>query len=162
MDGGPGYVSLVWSALGVGVLLFVPVGGTLADRAGRKQTLMLGKGIWFAVTIGLVLAWTPVLPVALMAFGGVASAFTGPAQTALRYESAPEGGEGSLIGLYGTAASIGGTVGPLLGGVVAGALGVRGTVLAIGGLWAIDALVILVGVRDRVIADRTADQPTDG
>jgi MFS family permease len=162
VGGGPAYVSLAWSALGVGVLLFVPVGGTLADRAGRKRTLMLGKAIWFAVTVGLVLAWMPILPVALMAFGGIASAFTRPAQTALRYDSAPESAEGSLLGLYKTAASIGGTIGPLLGGAVAGIVGVRGAVLAIGALWAVDALVIGLGVCDRTIEDRTAGQPADG
>lgn len=161
VDGSPGYVSLAWSALGVGIFLFVPVGGTLADRAGRKRSLVLGKGIWFLVTVGLVLAWTPVLPVALMAFGGVASAFMGPARTALRYESAPEGEEGSMIGLYGTAASIGGTVGPVLGGVVADAIGTRGAVLMIGVLWTLDALVVLVGVRDRTTNGRGTGHPTE-
>ena len=159
VGGGPAVASLAWSALGVGVLVFVPVGGTLADRAGRKSTLIAGKSIWFAVTIGLVLAWTPLLPVVLMAGGGIASAFTGPAQTALRYESAPEGGEGSLIGLYGTAASIGGTIGPLCGGFVAGAIGARGAVLAIGVLWAVDALVIGLGVRDRTTTNWVTGRP---
>jgi MFS family permease len=162
VGGDPAAVSLAWSTLGVGILIFVPVGGTLADRAGRKRTSILGKGIWFAVTIGLVLAQTALLPVVLMALGGVASAFTGPAQAALRYESAPEGGEGSLIGLYGTAGSVGGTIGPLLGGAVAGMVGIRGAVLAIGVLWALDAVVIALGVRDRPKEERTTGQPADG
>jgi MFS family permease len=162
VGGGPAAVSLAWSALGVGVLTFVPIGGTLADRAGRKRTLILGKGIWFAVTIGLVLARISLLSVALMALGGVASAFIGPAQTALRYESAPEGGEGSLIGAYKTAGSIGGTAGPLLGGAVAGAVGIQGAVLAIGALWAFDAIVIALGVRNHTGEERTTGQPADG
>jgi MFS family permease len=162
VGGGPAAVSLAWSALGVGVLIFVPVGGTLAGRAGRKRTLILGKGIWFAVTIGLVLASMPILPVALMALGGVASAFVGPAQTALRYESASEGSEGSLIGAYKTAGAVGGTIGPLLGGAVAGVVGIRGAVFAIGALWALDAVVIAIGVRDRSQEERTTGQPVDG
>ena len=161
VGGGPAAVSLAWSGLGVGILVFVPVGGTLADGAGRKRTLILGKGIWSAVTIGLVLAWVPILPVALMALGGVASAFVGPAQTALRYESAPEGGEGSLIGAYKTTGSVGGTIGPLLGGAVAGGVGIRGAVLAIGVLWALDASVIALGVRDRSREERTTRQAAE-
>jgi MFS family permease len=82
----------------------------------------------------------------LLAAGGVASAVSGPALSALHYETAPDGREGTLAGVVATASSLGGVAGPLLGGVVTDALGVRAAVVAIAAVWAIDSAVVAVGV----------------
>lgn len=146
VDAGPTYVSLAWSSFGVGLVLFVPVGGTLADRAGRWRSLVLGKALWAAVVVGLVVGDHRLLPPLLLALGGVASAFAGPALVALRYESAPVGREASLLGVYGTVGAAGAAVGPLLAGVVASEFGLHTAILAVGLLWAVDAAAIAVGV----------------
>lgn len=149
VDAGPTYVSLAWSSFGVGLVLFVPVGGTLADRAGRRRSLVLGKALWAAVVVGLVVGDHRLLPPLLLALGGVASAFAGPALGALRYESAPEGREASLLGVYGTVGAAGAATGPLLAGLVADEFGLRIAVLGVGLLWTADAVGIAVGVDER-------------
>lgn len=146
VDAGPGYVGLVWTCLGLGLVLFVPVGGTLADERGRVRTLVAGKVLWAGVMVGLVTGTVAVLPPLLMFLGGVASAFSAPALGALRYEIAPEGGESTLLGFFGTLAAAGGVVGPLAGGWVAGVVGVRATAVLVGLLWLLDAVGLRVGV----------------
>jgi MFS family permease len=146
VEAGPGYVGGVWSAFGLSMALFVPVGGTLADRFRRKPPVVAGKVLWVGAVFGLAAFDVRVLPPLLLAVGGLASAVSGPALSALHYEAAPDGREGTLAGVVATASSLGGVAGPLLGGVVADALGVRAAVVAIAVAWALDAVVVAVGV----------------
>lgn len=146
VDAGPGYVGMVWSCLGLGLVLFVPVGGTLADDRGRVRTLVVGKLLWAVVMVGLAVGTVALLPPVLVFLGGVASAFSAPALGALRYEVAPEGGESTFLGFFGAVAAAGGVVGPLAGGWVAGAVGLRATVVLVGLLWLCDAAALRVGV----------------
>jgi MFS family permease len=146
VGGGPGYVGLVWTCLGIGLVLFVPVGGTLADERGRVRTLVAGKLLWAVVMVGLAVGTAAVLPPVLLFLGGVASAFSGPSLGALRYELAPEGEESTLLGFFGGVAAAGGVVGPLAGGWVAGLVGIRTTAVLVGLLWLLDAVGLRVGV----------------
>jgi MFS family permease len=143
---GPTEVSLAWSAFGASMALFVPVGGTLADRTGRRRAVVAGKTLWAVVAVGLVAARVPGLPPLVLAVGGVASALAGPALGALYYEVAPEGDEAAVAGLVGTAGATGSTVGPLLAGVVSGHFGVEATVLGVGVVWALDAVLLRLGL----------------
>ncbi|WP_101295534.1 MFS transporter [Halegenticoccus soli] len=151
---GPSYVSFAWGCLGIGLALFVPVGGSLADRGGRKRGLVVGKALWAAVAVGLVVGGHPLAPPALLALGGVASALSGPALGALRYETAPSGSEGAFVGLYGSLGAAGATAGPLLGAVAADAFAPAVAVVGVGLLWGIDALVVAAFVSEA--------QPSDG
>lgn len=143
---GPGYIGFVWSCLGLGLVLFIPIGGTLADERGRVPTLVAGKTLWAAATVGLAIGAVALLPPVLMFLGGVASAFMAPALGALRYEVAPEGRESTLLGFFGAVGAAGGVVGPLAGGWVAGVVGLRTTVVLVGLLWLCDAVALRVGV----------------
>lgn len=151
VDAGPTYVSLAWSSFGLGMALFIPVGGTLADRAGRVRSVVAGKLLWTVVVVGLVVGDWRVLPPALLAVGGVASALVAPALGALRYETAPADREGSLLGVYGALGSAGATAGPLVGGAVADLFGVGTAALGVGVLWALDAGLVLAGVEEPAV-----------
>lgn len=131
---------VAWSAFGFALFLFMPVGGTAADRAGRKRTLILGKLGWVVVMFGLAWATTPVVAVVLLFLGGTASAFMSPALSSLVYELAPEGKEGTLNGLNGSLSSTGSALGPILGGVIVEWFGVTAVFVAIGALWVVTTL----------------------
>lgn len=135
VGGGPSYAALVWSGFGMAMLLFVPVGGTLADQTGRTRTIALGKLVWGVVLFGLVVAGHPAVPVALLFVAGIASALAGPAKGALTYELASDGDEATLVGINGAAHSAGRALGPLVGGFVAAWFGVTTAVAGIGVLW---------------------------
>ena len=83
-----------------------------------------------------------------MVLAGIASAFAGPALGALQYEVAPEGYEGTVMGVYSTLASAGMALGPILGGAVANRFGVTTVFLLMGLLWLLDTGTITLGVRE--------------
>lgn len=145
---GPAYIGSLWSLFGISMFILTPIGGSFADKAGRKRSLIIGDLLWAVVVLGLVLAVSKYLPPVLMLIAGVATAFAGPALGAIQYEVAPEGYEGTLLGFYSTASSAGMAVGPVLGGAVANRWGVTVVFLLMGGLWVLDTGTITFGVRE--------------
>lgn len=109
---------------GVEVLL-KPVFGTLADRIGAKPVL-LGGLLAFALASALyAVAATPGwLWAARLGQGAAAAAFS-PAASTLVARLHPATRHGRAFGGYGSAKSIGYTLGPLLGGVLVWAGGLR-------------------------------------
>lgn len=146
---GPGYVGLTWSVFGAALVCCTPVGGALADSTGRVRVVVAGQLGWMAAYAGLALAATPLVPPVALALGGVASAVAGPAKSALNYETAPDGDRATAVGLYGSLWAAGSTVGPLLGGAVAGRVGAAGALLALAALAAAQAAFVALAVRER-------------
>lgn len=126
-----------------------PVFGTIADRIGARPVL-LGGLVAFAVASALyALADSPGwLWAARLGQGAAASAFS-PAASALVARLNPAAKHGRAFGSYGFYKSIGYTLGPLLGGVLvwAGGLRLLFTVLAVLGaavaVWALVAVPVV-------------------
>ncbi|MER8010111.1 MFS transporter [Streptomyces sp. NPDC094149] len=150
-------------------VLLKPVFGTVADRIGARPVL-LGGLLGFAVASAVyVLADSPGwLWAARLGQGVAASAFS-PAASALVSRLNPAAKQGRAFGSYGFYKSIGYTLGPLLGGVLvwAGGLRLLFTVLAVLGaavaVWALVAVPVvppLPRARQTVLdlARRLADQ----
>lgn len=102
-----------------------PVFGTIADRVGARPVLLGGLGA-FAIASGIYAvadssAW---LWAARLGQGAGASAFS-PAASSLVARLNPAGGQGRAFGSYGFYKSIGYTLGPLLGGLIVWAGGLR-------------------------------------
>lgn len=106
-------------------VLLKPVFGTLADRVGARPVL-LGGLIAFAVASALYVAVgsTGWLWAARLGQGAAASAFS-PAASALVARLSPAARHGRAFGSYGFYKSVGYTLGPLLGGVLVWAGGLR-------------------------------------
>jgi MFS family permease len=110
-----------------------PVFGTLADRVGAKPVLVGGLVAFAAASALYVMADSPGrLWAARLGQGAAASAFS-PAAAALVARLNPTAKRGRAFGSYGFHKSIGYTLGPLLGGVLvwAGGLRLLFTVLAV-------------------------------
>ncbi|MFC8519181.1 MFS transporter [Streptomyces sp. NPDC057257] len=130
-------------------VLLKPLFGTLADRVGARPVL-LGGLVAFAVASALyVLADSPGwLWAARLGQGAAASAFS-PSASALVSRLNPAAKQGRAFGSYGFYKSIGYTLGPLLGGVLvwAGGLRLLFAVLAVLGagvaLWALAAVPVV-------------------
>lgn len=150
---GPVYVGTTYSALAFAMLIFMPIGGRFADHLGRVRLLAVTKFGWFVVMIGLALATSPLLPPALMFFGGVLSAFAAPASLALRYEIAPDDREATFSGMTGTASSIGKASGPMFAGAVTGAFGVRTATVAAGLSWLVSIPLLAFFIPKTMEAD---------
>lgn len=145
-----------------------PVFGTLADRIGAKPVL-LGGLIAFAVASALYVAAdsTAWLWAARLGQGAAASAFS-PSASALVARLNPAAKHGRAFGSYGFHKSLGYTLGPLLGGLIVWAGGLRllfavlaalGAVVAMWAWLAVPAAAPLPKQRQTVVdlARRLAD-----
>ncbi|MGV9276696.1 MFS transporter [Streptomyces griseosporeus] len=106
-------------------VLLKPVFGTLADRVGARPVL-LGGLVAFAAASALYVAAdrTGWLWAARLGQGAAASAFS-PAASALVSRLNPAARQGRAFGGYGFCKSVGYTLGPLLGGLLVWAGGLR-------------------------------------
>ncbi|MFF4359018.1 MFS transporter [Streptomyces sp. NPDC001604] len=126
-----------------------PVFGTVADRVGARPVLLGGLVAFAAASAVYVLADSPGwLWAARLGQGAAASAFS-PAASALVARLNPAAKHGRVFGSYGFYKSIGYTLGPLLGGVLvwAGGLRLLFAVLAVLGaavaVWALVAVPVV-------------------
>ncbi|MEU8319466.1 MFS transporter [Nonomuraea sp. NPDC048881] len=149
-------------------VLLKPLFGSLADRIGARPVLVGGL-VAFAVASGLyVVADSPGwLWAARLGQGAAASAFS-PSASALVARLNPDAKLGRAFGGYGFWKSIGYTLGPLLGGVLVWAGGLRllfavltvlGAAVAVWAALAVPAVPPLPKVRQTVLdlARRLAD-----
>ncbi|MGW7406200.1 MFS transporter [Streptomyces sp. NPDC054833] len=106
-------------------VLLKPLFGTLADRIGARPVLLGGLVAFAAASALYVMADSPGwLWAARLGQGAAASAFS-PSASALVARLNPAAKHGRAFGSYGFYKSIGYTLGPLLGGVLVWAGGLR-------------------------------------
>ncbi|MER5178533.1 MFS transporter [Streptomyces sp. NPDC002896] len=106
-------------------VLLKPLFGTLADRIGARPVLLGGLVAFAAASAAYVVADSPGwLWAARLGQGAAASAFS-PSASALVARLNPAVRHGRAFGSYGFHKSIGYTLGPLLGGVLVWAGGLR-------------------------------------
>ena len=119
-----------------------PVAGHLSDRMGRKHILvgsMLSSGVVLAL---MAFAGGSPLFVALVAVLGFFLYATRPVIQAWLLETAPKNMGGSSIGVLFGAQAMGGSLGPLLGGMVADRYGLLATFYLLAGMIVIANLFV--------------------
>ncbi|HUY98885.1 MAG TPA: MFS transporter [Thermomicrobiaceae bacterium] len=127
------------------MLLQLPM-GSLSDRLGRAAPLAAGLVVEGLATASFARAGSPASFIALRTLQGVGVAMLFPAVRALVADVTPEDRRGQAYAGFGAAFSSGMLFGPLVGGSVAGALGVGPLFVAAGvvevliGIWALTAL----------------------
>jgi DHA1 family solute carrier family 18 vesicular amine transporter 1/2 len=113
---------------GAVVVSAVPV-GHLADRIGTRSVTVAGSLLMAAATAAFAVSDTFALLFAARIAQGLASAIAWSAGLAWLAAAAPAHRRGSAIAIANASATVGMIAGPLLGGAVAGSLGVRETFL---------------------------------
>ena len=147
LDAGDVAVGVVIGAYAVTGLLLRPVAGRLADRRGRKPTVIVGtllvcaSGLLYLPSLGLA----GLIVARLFLGAGEGAVYT--AGSAWIIDMAPPARRGRVLGLYGLAVWGGLSVGPLAGELLLNAGGYRA-------VWLFAAALPLVGT---LIASRVAD-----
>lgn len=104
--------------------------GRLSDRIGHGR-MLVGCTAVSGVLSGLLAAATNIGQLFILRVGfGLSSGGTGPAMNALIARSVPNSSYGRAYGLTASASSLGWALGPMLGGAVASAYGVRAPFVA--------------------------------
>lgn len=107
------------SAYGVGALISAPVGGHLADRLGRRNTIALSMFLSAAAMLGLSQARELALVVVLSALAGFTSELYRPAAAALLADLTPAGQRVPAFAMNRLAVNLGFATGPAVGGFLA-------------------------------------------
>lgn len=129
--------------------LMAPVWGTLADRHG-KRVMLLRSGFGIALTYVLMAVsanqWQFLF---FRAANGVLSGFI-PSSLMLVATNTPGPDLGFALGTIQTASSVGGIMGPMVGGAAAKLLGLRPALFFGAGLLCVAAVTAFLGTREEI------------
>lgn len=144
--------SLQMSTLGIGLVFSVALAaeflvlypaGSLSDRRGRRYVLLPSLAALAVTTVAVGWAESPLGLAAVVALLGIASGFAGVPPAAMLADVIPEHQSGTGVGIFRFSGDLGFTLGPLVAGFTAGALGFQAA-FAIAALPTIAALVFVV------------------
>jgi MFS family permease len=116
-------VGIVIGAFAVSSLLMRPFAGRLADRRGRRLTLIAGAVITVVASLGHLVAFDVPVLIVMRLLLGVGEALFFVAAIAAATDLAPEDRRGEAISLISLSLYLGIAIGPVVGEAVHGALG---------------------------------------
>lgn len=138
----------IFSATFLTSIFFQPVWGRVADKYGRKPMLLragLGMGIITALMGAVGSVWHLLI---LRLLNGVFAGFI-PMSISLLASVTPDEHSGKALGTLQTGAIAGRLIGPLFGGLMAGAFGYRAVFFVTGGLLVMASVVVMVFVHEK-------------
>ncbi|MFM2063416.1 MAG: hypothetical protein RLZZ507_3086 [Cyanobacteriota bacterium] len=109
-------IGIVMGSFAIGMLVFRPQVGMLADRRGRKIVLLIGMAVAAIAPLGYLVVKSLLPLMVIRAFHGISIAAFGTAYIALVGDLAPEHRRGEVIGYMSLVNPVGVAVGPALGG----------------------------------------------
>jgi DHA1 family multidrug resistance protein-like MFS transporter len=160
-----GEISL-WAGLSLGVTpavtaFMAPVWGGLADRYGRK--IMVERSLISFVVVMAAMAFVsrPWHVLALRAVQGLFAGY-GALTLTMAADSAPKEHTAYAIGFVQTAQRLGPALGPVIGGLVAQAVGLRRVFLVTSGFYALAAILVAVAYDERTVLKRPGEGDRGG
>ncbi|CAD0141210.1 MFS transporter [Streptococcus thermophilus] len=127
--------------------LVSPVWGHLADRYGRKPMMIRASMVMTFTMGGLAFVPNVFWMLFLRILNGLFAGYV-PNATALIASQAPQQRSGYALGILSTGLTAGVLIGPLLGGAISEAFGMRGTFLLVGLILFICCLLTIFGLRE--------------
>jgi MFS transporter, DHA1 family, multidrug resistance protein len=148
-----GMIQAGFGITGIGTLLFI---GRLSDRFGRKSFLSGGLIILAISSLGLMYSRSPIHLILWRIVQGLGASSHMPIAQAYLGDITPKGAEGKWMGYFNAFIFAGMGAGPLLGGVISDAYGIRTTFLFMMILNGVAAIATILFLREmpRRIADR--------
>ena len=148
-------VGWVLAAHGLGTLLSDVPAGLLVRRLGHKRVMLLGVALNVVGAVALFWADTLIAVVCWRVVSGVGYALWGISRHAYIADMIQVGQRGRTIAIFGGLARIGTFVGPLVGGVVGAAWGLRVPFLVYAGLGLVCLLAVWAWIEDEGPAGAT-------
>ncbi|HHX64410.1 MAG TPA: multidrug efflux MFS transporter [Chloroflexi bacterium] len=144
------WVAIFDSGASTAMMLSSPIWGALADRFGRKP--MLIRATLAAAIVAFAMGMTKA-PAQLMAIRILQGIFCGTVAAAVTIVATgtPEENLGMSLGMMQTVQFVGHAVGPLIGGVLADALGYRQVFPIAAGLMTVSLVSVAVLVRETIV-----------
>ncbi|MCC5673900.1 MFS transporter [Kocuria rhizophila] len=152
--------SAVISAFALCRLVFAPASGAVVNRIGERPTYLIGLIVVALSSAATAFAQTYWQLLVFRGLGGIGSTMFTVSAMGLIVRLAPRTMRGRVSGYYATAFLLGGILGPVLGGFLAG-LGMHAPFLIYAGALVVAVLVVWLRLKDETLgAKRTgAAQP---
>ena len=144
-DVGVAAASVIVSAFAFFRLVFAPAGGALVGRLGERPVYLTGLLVVAASSFATAFAQSYVQLLVFRGLGGIGSTMFTISAMALLVRLAPPTARGRVSSAYGSAFLIGGMIGPVLGGLLAG-WGLRAPFIAYAVLLLAAATVVAIGL----------------
>lgn len=145
-DVGVAAASVIVSAFAFFRLVFAPAGGELVGRLGERPVYLIGLVIVAVSSFATAYAQSYVQLLVFRGLGGIGSTMFTISTLTMLVRLAPPSARGRVSSTYASAFLIGGMIGPVLGGVLAG-WGMRLPFIVYGVALVIAAAVVAVGLR---------------
>nr|WP_242038954.1 MFS transporter [Anabaena lutea] len=149
-------IGIVMGSFAIGMLLFRPLVGALADSRGRKIVLLIGMSVAAIAPLGYLVVKSILPLMAIRAFHGISIAAFATGYIALVGDLAPEHRRGEIIGYMSLVNPIGVALGPALGGYLQAAYGYTPLFLSSAILGSLGILCILPIANPSIV-----EQPTN-
>ncbi|WP_225741273.1 MFS transporter [Halorussus halophilus] len=141
--GSPLAVSLVLTAYFLGMMVFAPVWGALADVTGRRRAVLILSGALATIAVlPLTIAEGVVAPIALRGVYAVFAAGFAPVMLAIVSVRGGETGRGKSVGFFNSARAVGFAGGQLTVGALLGLLAPESLFLVIAGVSLVATLAV--------------------
>jgi MFS family permease len=127
-------VGIVMGAFAIGLLLFRPWLGRMADRRSRKAVLLLGTIVAAIAPLGYLFVHSIPLLMGIRAFHGISIAAFTTAYSTLVVDLSPIAQRGELVGYMSLVQPVGVALGPAIGGLLQAQLGYQPLFLLASGL----------------------------
>ena len=150
-----GLVSFAVAALALGTLLSDVPSGMILDRLGRRPMMLLGTAMVATSCLGLAVAQTYPELIVWRLVAGLGTAFWGISRLAFVTDAVPLAIRGRALSTFGGVQRIGTFVGPVAGGLLGAAFGLRVPFLLAGGLALGATAVAYFFVPETAPAERT-------
>lgn len=151
------WVGAITSAQALGMLVTDIPCGLLLRRLGQKRAILLGMALTILLRIAMSWAGSVYEAFAYQFISGFGIALYGVARHAYITEHAPIENRGKSMALFGGLNRVGGFIGPLIGGYVADALGLR-VPFIVSGLVALPAIATVALTMPQDGGDRIRPQ----
>jgi MFS family permease len=151
-----GLVSFAVAALALGTLLSDVPSGLILNRLGRRPMMLLGTSMVAASCIGLALAQTYPELIVWRLVAGLGTAFWGISRLAFVTDAVPVAIRGRALSTFGGVQRVGTFVGPVAGGLLGAAFGLRVPFLLAGALALVATVVAFYFVPETRPAEQTA------
>ena len=154
----------LWSGIATGVTFLIvclaaPFWGRIADRKGRKITLIRSSFGMALCNILIGFQTTPEGVVIIRLIQGLVSGFYSASITLIASET-PLERTGWALGLLASANLAGSLVGPLLGGYIADTIGIRNDFYLVGGLMMVSGILATTFIHENYVPKPNAERLT--
>jgi len=130
--------------------------GAVADHRGRKTVMVPALAALAIMTVAIGWAPTPMVFVGLMALLGITSGAAGLPPAAMLSDVVPESSTGTAVGVFRFCGDLGMTLGPLVAGFAANAVGFKGA-FALVAIPSVVALALVAGTRETLRSNESTE-----